>query len=140
MNLQDNSIKKIKISLFGINRRIFGLDLFHLFDLSSIRIQQVPKSTDADNARYLLYECKGGYPIGVFSLYVRSSMPERGEKEMSQLFMMVSFNFYGKNNNRINIVNRLWEKIHNRVSSNVVYRLKQLCEWEFENFVVSNRE
>ena len=135
VNLQNNSLKHIKISLFGINKRILGLNIFHLFDLSSIRIQKVPSITDADNARYLLYECKGGYPIGVFSMYVRSSIPERGEKEMSQLFMMVSFNFYGKNNSRINIFNRIWEKIHNRVTSNVVYRFKQFCEWRFETFV-----
>ncbi len=135
VNLQNNNIKQIKISLFGINKRILGLDLFHLFYLSAIRIKRVPDLTDADNARYLLYECKGGYPIGVFSMYVRSSIPERGEKEMSQLFMMVSFNFYGKNNNRINIFNRIWERIHNRVTANVVYRFKQLCEWKFGTYI-----
>ena len=103
---------------------------FHLFDLNSIRIKGVPSPNDADNARYLLYECKGGYPIGVFSMFVRSSIPERGEKAMSQLFMMVSFNFYGKKTS-INIFNKIWELIHNRVTSNVVYRIKQLSEYKF---------
>ena len=133
--LQNDKLEQIKIFLFGISKRFLGLSLFHLFDLSAIRIQRVPAHSDFDNARYLLYECKGGYPIGVFSMYVRSSIPEREEKEMSQLFMMVSFNFYGKSRTRFNIFNRVWEKIHNRVSSNVVYRLKQLCEWKFENFI-----
>ena len=135
VNLQNDKLEQIKIFLFGISKRIWGISFFHLFDLSAIRIQRVPAHSDFDNARYLLYECRGGYPIGVFSMYVRSSIPDRGEKEMSQLFMMVSFNFYGKAGTRINIFNRIWEKIHNRVSSNVVYRLKQLCEWKFESFV-----
>jgi len=135
VNLQNNKLEQIKIYLFGINKRFLGLNLFHLFDLSAIRIQRVPDSADFDNARYLLYECKGGYPIGVFSIYVRSSIPDRGETEMSQLFMMVSFNFYGKKRKRLNFINRIWEKIHNRVTANVLNRFKQLCEWKFENFV-----
>lgn len=135
VNLHNNKLDHIRINLLGLNLRFLGLNLFHLFDLSSIRIQNFPIPADHDNARYLLYECKGGYPIGVFSIYVRSSIPNRGEKEMSQLFMMVSFNFYGKNNSRINIFNRIWEKVHNRVTSNVVFRFKQLCEWKFESYL-----
>ena len=135
VDLQNNKLEQIKIYLFGISKRIFGFSPFHLFDLSAIRIQSVPALADSDNARYLLYECKGGYPIGVFSIYVRSSIPDRGEKEMSQLYMMVSFNFYGKKRKRLNLLNRIWEKIHNRVTSNIVYRLKLLCEWKFENFM-----
>jgi hypothetical protein len=135
VNLQNNGLENIKISLFGINLRVFGKNLFHLFDLSAIRIQRVPAHSDFDNARYLLYECKGGYPIGVFSMYVRTSIPERGEKEMSQLFMMVSFNFFGRKKMRLKLINRIWEKIHNRVTANVVHRFKQLCEYNFENFV-----
>ncbi|PJB59413.1 MAG: hypothetical protein CO098_03540, partial [Bacteroidetes bacterium CG_4_9_14_3_um_filter_41_19] len=103
VNLQDNQLDKIQIFLFGRSKYLFGLKngflglkLLHLFDLKAIRIQKVPAANDADNARYLLYECQGGYPIGVFSMYVRTSIPERGEKEMSQLFLMVGFNFYGK--------------------------------------------
>ncbi len=135
VDLQDNKLEQIKIYLFGVTKRFLGTNLFHLFDLSAIRIQKVPADSDFDNARYLLYECKGGYPIGVFSIYVRSSIPDRGETEMSQLFMMVSFNFYGKKRKRRTLFNRIWERIHNRVTSNVLYRFKRLCEWKFENFV-----
>ena len=137
VNLQNNDLEHIKISLFGINLRLFGKNLFHLFNLNAIRIQHVPTDADFDNARYLLYECTGGYPIGVFSMYVRSSIPERGEKEMSQLFMMVSFNFYGRNRTRLKFINRIWEMIHNRITSNVVYRFKELCEYKFDKFVTN---
>lgn len=134
VTLVGNTLDKIKIYLFGINFRLLGFNFFHLFDLNALRIQKIPASSDLDNARYLLYECKGGYPIGVFSMYTRSSIPERGEKELSQLFLMVSFNFYGKSNSRINIFNKVWERIHNRATSNIMYRFKQLCEWKFESF------
>lgn len=127
LRLQHDSLEHIKIYLFGFK-------LFRLFDLFSLRIQSIPDPSDHDNARYLLYECKGGYPIGVFSMYVRSSIPDRGEKEMSQLFMMVSFNFFGRSNHGIGFIKRIWEGIHNRVTSNVVYRIKELCEWKFESF------
>lgn len=143
VNLHDNKLEKIQIFLFGrsphslkFQRRFYDFRLFHLFDLSAIKIQKVPASTDSDNARYLLYECKGGYPIGVFSMYVRTSIPERGEKEMSQLFMMVGFDFFGfKSLSRFKPLPRLWEAIHNRVTSNVAVRFKQLCEWRFDKFV-----
>ena len=135
VHLQNYKLEQIKIFLFGISKRFLGISPFHLFDLSAIRIQKVPSHSDFDNARYLLYECKGGYPIGIFSMYVRSSIHEREEKEMSQLFMMVSFNFYGKKRKSLGLLNRIWEMIHNRVSSNVVCRLKQLCEYKFEDFV-----
>jgi hypothetical protein len=135
VSLQDDKLEHIKIYGLGINIRFLGLNLFHLFDLSAIRIQRVPSNSDFDNARYLLYECKGGYPIGVFSMYVRTPIADREEeKEMSQLFMMVSFDFYGKQRMRLKLLNRLWEKIHNRVTSNMVYRFKELCEWKFESF------
>lgn len=133
--LQGGTLDQIKIYILGLNMRIFGFSPFHLFDLSAIRIQKVPLDSDFDNARYLLYECKGGYPIGVFSMYVRSSIPDRGETEMSQLFMMVSFNFYGRKRKRANFFNRAWEKVHNRATSNILVRFKQLCEWKFETFV-----
>ena len=104
--------------------------------MTALNIQKTPAHFDFDNARFLLYECSGGYPIGVFSMYVRSSIPERGEKEMSQLFMMVGFNFYGSEKlSKLNIVNNPWQAIHNRVTSNTMCRFKQLCEWRFEKFV-----
>ena len=135
VNLQNGGLEQIKIFLFGLKFRLLRMHPFHLFDLNAIRIQKVPNHSDFDNARYLLYECKGGYPIGIFSMYVRSSIPGRGEKEMSQLFMMVSFNFYGKSNARANIFNKVWERIHNRVTSNMIYRFKELCECKFESFI-----
>lgn len=144
--LQDNKLEKIQIFLFGLKKNIFGLkkglfgkQLFHLFDLTAIKIQKVPSPNDPDNARYLFYECEGGYPIGVFSMYLRSSIPERGETEMSQLFIMVGFDFYGKAwLSKIRILKRFWECVHNRVSTNVAYRFKQFCEWKFNKFIIGN--
>lgn len=142
VTLQDGKLDRIQVNLFGRTKSIFGAKggilgfrLSHLFDLKAIKIQKFPEPFDVDNARYLLYKCSGGYPIGVFSMYVRTSIPERGEKEMSQLFIMVGFNFYGKKNlSRLNILKYFWEGIHNRVSGNVANRFKQLCEWRFEKF------
>ncbi len=141
VNLKDNKLENIQISLFGrssppLSKRksIFGSNVLQLFILKALRIQQTPAPYDTDNARYLLYQSSGGYPIGVFSMYVRSSIPERGEQEMSQLFIMCSFNFYGKQHSaNKNIVNIIWEAVHNRVTSHVSYRFKRLCEWRFEN-------
>ena len=112
-----------------------GLRLLRLFNLKARTFQKIPVPFDGDNARYMLYNCSGGYPIGVFALYVRSSIPDRDEEQMSQLFMMVGFNFYGKESwSNWNFVNKTWENIHNRVTNNVVNRFKQLCEWQFEEF------
>jgi len=129
----NNKIEQIKIYLFGRDNFLFGKNLFHLFNLNAIKIQKNPISTDFDNARYLLYECSGGYPIGIFAMYVRTSIPERREKELSQIFFVVGFDFYGKNwGKRKSPFNILWEKIHNRVTENVLNRFKQLSEWRFE--------
>jgi hypothetical protein len=143
VTLQDGKLENIKVNLFGLptdpfkrKKGIFGLQIFHLFNMTAIRIQKTPAPFDFDNARYLLYKCSGGYPIGVFSMYVRSSIPERGEKEMSQLFIMVGFNFYGnKTLTRLNVINKTWEAIHNQVTAHIMNRFKQLCEWRFEKFV-----
>jgi len=143
VNLQDGKMDKIKIFLFGLKKHalglkngLFGIHFLHLFDMDAIDIQHTPAPFDFDNARYLLYKCSGGYPIGVFSMYVRTSIPERGEKEMSQLFSMVGFNFYGnKKLAKYNILNKTWEAIHNRATANIVNRFKKLCEWRFEEFV-----
>ena len=142
VNLPDITLEKIQITLFGGSgktaekkRGIFLFRFPQLFVLKAIRIQPMPDQIDTDNARYFLYESSGGYPIGVFSIYVRTSIPERNEHEMSQLFFMVGFNFYGKASlSKLNFVNRIWEGVHNRVTANVANRFKQLCEWKFENF------
>ncbi|MEI6457175.1 MAG: hypothetical protein WCO93_12870, partial [bacterium] len=136
VNLQDNKLEHILISLFGKSKErsgffhgLFSFNFPQLFVLEAIRIQATPTALDTDNARYLLYKCSGGYPIGVFSMYVRSSIPERGESSMSQLFIMVSFNFYGKKTlSKLSFVNKIWEGIHNRVTANVANRFKMLCE------------
>jgi hypothetical protein len=119
---------------FGIGSGRFGPKLVPLFDLNAIEIRAVPHTWDLDNARYLLFECSGGYPIGIFSMYVRSPIAEQGETAPSQLFLIVGFNFYGKEQGwpTKSWINRTWERIHNRVTSNILNRFKQLCEWKFK--------
>ena len=94
---------------------------------------RLPEVNESDNARYMLYRCSGGYPIGIFTMYVRSSIPSQEETEQSQLFLIVGFNFYGKKKiTKMNIFNRAWEAMHDRVTSNILNRIKQLSEWRFE--------
>jgi len=139
---KDNRIEEIEILPFGWKKRTIGMKsgflrfpLQSLFSLNSIRIKHTPDSFDFDNARYLLYECSGGYPIGIFAMYVRSSIPGNGEVGKSQLFFMVSFNFYGKENRgKRSLFNRIWEGVHDRVTANVLSRIKQLCEWRIYKF------
>ena len=118
---------------FGLRNGFLGLKYIPLFDLDAIRIRHLPEPSDFDNARYLLYECSGGYPIGIFAIYVRSSIAQQGEKEQTQMFMVVGFNFYGRKDlSRRRIINRTWEKVHNRVTANIMNRFKQLCEWRLQ--------
>jgi len=132
INRIDDQIEEIDIHLFGIKKYPFGW-FSPLFKLNAIRIHRTPELADLDNARYLLYKCSGGYPIGIFTMYVRSSIPEQNETSQSQLFLGVGFDFYGKKKtSKFNLVNFLWEKIHNRVTANTLNRIKQLCEWRFE--------
>jgi hypothetical protein len=113
-------------------KSFFGFHIIPLFYLNSIRIKRVPDAFDFDNARYLLYRSSGGYPIGVFAMYVRSSISEMGEKATSQLVFAVSFNFYGKEKKANKLVDKLWELVHNKVTANVLNRIKQLSEWRVE--------
>lgn len=136
----DDDIESIRILPFGwkkylfrFQKSFFGLNFIPLFYLNSIRIKRVPDSFDFDNARYLLYKCSGGYPIGIFMMYVRSSIADMGETEQSQLFFTVGFNFYGKEyKSNWPLINRIWEGVHNRVTANVLNRIKQLSEWRIE--------
>ncbi|WP_372639678.1 hypothetical protein [Ancylomarina sp.] len=137
---RNNSLENLSIYLFGwmkfpswIKKSLLGRSFIPLFSLNAISIKKIPDPVGTDNARYLLYKSRGGYPIGVFSMYLRSSIPDLEETEQSQLFLMVGFNFYGKEkwSNR-NLINRMWEAIHDRVTLNVMNRFKQLCEWRFE--------
>ncbi len=123
---KNNRLENLFIHLFGWTK-------YPLFRLNALNFQKTPDPMGSDNARYLLYECSGGYPIGIFTMYVRSSITTQKEKEQTQLFIMVGFNFYGKENlSKVKILNKTWELIHDRVTSNVLNRLKQLSEWRFE--------
>ena len=137
---ENNTLEQLSLFLLGIvqlptwlKKSFLGKIFKPLFQLNAIDIVRIPDSNNEDNARYLLYKCTGGYPIGVFTIYVRSSIAQQGETEKSQLFLMVGFNFYGKQRRKKkHIINRMWEVIHDRVTSNVLNRLKQLSEWRFE--------
>ncbi len=135
----DNDLGKIRILPFGWKKfpwntkSILGMKLIPLFLLNALKFKVQPDGFDFDNARYLLYDCSGGYPIGIFTMYVRSSVMELGEKGKSQLFFGVGFNFYGDQNwkNKRKLINKAWEIVHNRVTANVLNRLKKLSEWRF---------
>jgi hypothetical protein len=135
----DDRLEHIRIFPFGWRRyppgfrnSFFGLRFIPLFNLNAVRFQHLPGPADIDNARFLLYECDGGYPIGIFAMYVRSSIARAEESEPTQMFMVVGFNFYGKRDwSRGFRIMRLWEVVHNRVTANVLNRFKQLCEWRF---------
>ena len=137
---KDERLEHIELFLFGYNKWLGGLksdrlgsNFIPLFNLDAIKFQHTPESLDVDNARYLLYRCSGGYPIGIFAIYVRSPIREEREMEQAQLFFTVGFNFYGnKDWSDIHIVNKVWEKIHNRVTANVLNRIKQYCEVRFQ--------
>jgi len=134
------TIDNLSIYLFGwkslpgwLRMRRSPINIKPLFNLNSIRIKQLPDASSSDNERYLLYKCEGGYPIGVFTMYVRSSINEENEKEQTQLFLMVGFNFYGKKEwSTARAINKVWETLHDRVTANVLNRIKQLSEWRFE--------
>jgi hypothetical protein len=120
------TLDEIRVSLFGIRS-------LPLFSLRSLKHQSAPDTRGGDNARYLLYECGGGYPIGMFCLYVRSAIAAIGERENTQFFVAVGFDFYGKRDwSHQNLIHRSWAAIHNRVTANVLNRFKQLCEWRFQ--------
>jgi hypothetical protein len=63
-----------------------------------------------------------------------------GETGKSQLFFGVSFNFFGKKEwqEKRKLVNILWEWVHNRVTANVLNRIKQLSEWRIETIQENN--
>ena len=136
----DGRLENMNIFLFGrrknplgFKRGLFGLEFIPLFNLNAVKIKHLPGPSDIDNARFVLFESSGGYPIGNFIMYVRSSIAAQGETERAQMFFMVGFNFYGKEKrSNIGIVNKIWESVHNRVTTNILNRFKQLCEWRFQ--------
>jgi hypothetical protein len=138
----NGNLEKILIYILGLEKitlKWFGsreIKLTPLFNMSALKFQHTPPDSDADNARYLLYECSGGYPIGIFTLYVRSSIVEQNETEKAQLFIMVAFNFYGKKMWFYNyILNWIWEKIHNRATVNILNRIKMIFENKFNDTI-----
>jgi hypothetical protein len=68
-------------------------------------------------------------------MYVRSSIADMGESAQSQLIFAVGFNFYGKENwqKHRRLISKIWEVVHNRVTANVLNRIKQLCEWRIDS-------
>lgn len=141
----DGQIEQIEIRALGLTRVPFGKrtrvgwTLSPLFVMNARKIQRLPDRLDTDNARYLLYSCSGGYPIGIFAVLVRSSIAERGELERTQVFFGVGFDFYGKEGlSRFRPLKGVWERIHNRVTTNVLNRFKQLCEWRFQRVQEGN--
>jgi hypothetical protein len=136
----DGSLERIRILLFGRATRVLrrwvkrlAPNFGTLFRLTALKIQREPHKSDLDNARFALYECGGGYPIGIFFLYVRSPIQFRGESDTSQLFFAVGFDFYGRQR-WPRFAARAWEKIHNRVTANILNRFKLLCEAEFRDY------
>jgi hypothetical protein len=119
-------------TLFGLRSGFLGLDFIPLFRLDLLKLQDSPSPVDVDNARFLLYACRGGYPIGILAIYVRSSIAGQGEAEQSQVFFVVSFDFYGRKHwPGVPLVTPIWEWIHNRATANILNRFKDLCEARF---------
>ena len=136
----NGGLEKILIYVLGLEKVNLGgllsngIKFKPLFNMSAIKIQYATPTTDTDNARYLLYKCSGGYPIGIFALYVRSSISKQSETEKTQLFSLVAFNFYGKKNwFYSSLINPVWEKIHNRATANILNRMKVEFESKFNN-------
>lgn len=135
----DGRVDRVRVHLFrrwatrsGFQHGLRALGLAPLFQLDKLRFQDVPSPLDVDNGRFLLYACSGGYPIGICSVYVRSSIPERGELGQCQVFFLVSFNFYGRKGwPGSRLIGAVWEAIHDRVTSNILNRFKLLCEARF---------
>ena len=139
----EGDLKNIQIFLFGLEkvgwRRNVSNPLISirpLFHMSAIKFKHTPVRSDADNARFILYKCSGGYPIGIFSLYVRSPIAENEEKEQAQLFSIIAFNFYGKKQWLFtHFINRIWENFHNRVTANILNRTKRIFEDKFQSAI-----
>jgi hypothetical protein len=139
VNRVKGSLENILIYFLGLKKlnipwfRPIEINLSPLFNMNAIHFQDVPPVTELDGARYLLYKCSGGYPIGIFCLYIRRRISGLNEIENVQLFSLVAFNFYGKKNWFFNnVVHFIWETIHNRASANILNRMKVSFEKKFE--------
>lgn len=116
----------------GLRHGLFGFEFVPLLRMDFEKRQDTPGNLDPDNARFLLYRGVAGYPIGLFSLYVRSAIAAEGEREATQVFFVVAFDFYGRPDwSRRGPIRWIWERIHNRVTANVLNRFKEECERTF---------
>jgi hypothetical protein len=119
-------------SLFVLRNGFLGLDFIPLFSLDLLKRQSRPRVDDVDNARYFLYRCSGGYPIGVFAIYVRSGIPSQQESEPAQVFFVVSFDFFGRKEwMAARALRPVWASLHDRVTAHFLYRFKTHCEQQF---------
>jgi hypothetical protein len=111
-------------------RRRLGPEFGTLFVATVSEARRLPDLQDTENARFFLWNCSGGYPIGVFSIFARSRIAERREIERTHLFFAVGFNPYGSwTLGRIGgPLRSAWQFVHDRVTSNVLNRFKGLCE------------
>lgn len=111
---------------------LLGRPPWTLFRLTLLRRQHVPRAGEIDNARFLLYRCSGGYPIGVLAIYVRTAIVEEGETAQTQVFFVVAFNFYGHDHlSQLRLLRAPWQWMHDRVTGNVLGRLKRRCEADY---------
>lgn len=107
---------------------LLGLPFAPLFRLDLVRRQETPPPTDVDGTRYALYRCSGGYPVGTFSVHVRSRIVAEGEVEPTQMFFIVAFDFFGRKHwLGTRVIRPVWESIHNRVTTQVLNRFKARC-------------
>jgi hypothetical protein len=128
-----------KKHLWGVKFPLLGLNVIPLFDMRVLKVLEAPDAMDQDNARYMLYRCDGGYPVGIVIVYVRSAIRDRGEPDRTHVFFGVGFNFYGKEDwPQTHWINRVWERIHNRVTGNVLNRFKTECEARFARVVAGD--
>ena len=70
-----------KKRFLGLKYDLLGLNVVPLFTMKAIKVQRVPAPSDFDSPRYVLYDCSGGYPVGVFGCFVRSRIADLGELE-----------------------------------------------------------
>ena len=139
----DRRLQHIRVYLLGRKKRLlglklplFGLNVVPLFEMHAMAIRQVPPLLNDDNARYLLYRCSGGYPVGIVVAYVRSPIAALGEPDRTQFFFAVGFDFYGKSNwPEFHPINLVWRTIHDRVTANILNRFKAECELRFLRLV-----
>lgn len=119
-----------KRSLFGLRNGFLGLNLIPLFRMELLAVRHTPADDDNERGRFFIYGCSGGYPIGILAIYLRERNHERLNRPVTQVFFAVAFDFFGRKRwpRAAVLVRRVWELVHNRVTANVLNRLKIKCE------------